>query len=82
MGRTAKIALAGTLGGLLMALTIGLAMREAPRVEIIDVPADEGAIELPDHDPGYCRTLTVPDSACEAVWEERRRRFHRKDDRP
>lgn len=81
MSRTAKIAAAGALGGLLMALSVGMAHREAPRVETI-VPDDETAAGLPEHDLRRCRTLTVPDSACEAAWEEKRRRFFRKGDRP
>ncbi len=82
MSRTAKIAAAGALGGLLMALSVGMAHREAPRVETIAVSDDEAAADLPERDLRRCRTLTVPDSGCEAAWEEKRRRFFGKGDRP
>ena len=82
MSRTAKIAAAGALGGLLMALTVGMALREAPRVETVVVPGDEDRAGLPDRDLRRCRTLTMPDSACEAAWEEERRRFFGKGDQP
>lgn len=82
MGRTAKIAAAGALGGLLIALSVGMALREAPRVEMVVVPDDEDAADLPDRDLRRCRTLTMPDSGCEAAWEAKRRRFFGKEDRP
>lgn len=82
MSRTAKIAAAGALGGVLMALTVGMALREAPRVETVVVPDDEDRAGLPDRDLLRCRTLTMPDSTCEAAWEEERRRFFGKGDRP
>lgn len=81
MSRTAKIAAAGALGGLLMALTVAMTMREERRVETIIIPADESVTDpLPD-DLHRCRTLTMPDSGCEAAWEERRRHFYAREDR-
>jgi len=82
MSRTAKIAAAAALGGLLIALTLGMALREVPRVEMIVLPDDEGAADLPKHDLRRCRTLTMPDAGCEAAWEEKRRRFFDREDRP
>lgn len=82
MGRTAKIAAAGVLGGLLMALTVGLALRDDHRVETVIVPDDEDGSARVESDLRHCRTLTMPDSGCEAAWEQKRRRFFRKEDRP
>jgi conjugative transfer region protein TrbK len=82
MSRTAKIAAAGALGGLLMTLTVAMTMREERRVKTIIVPADENAADLLTDDLRRCRTLTMPDSGCEAAWEERRRRFYAREDRP
>lgn len=82
MSHTAKIATAGALGGLLMALTIGITLREDRHVETVMVPADESAADPQTRDLRRCRTLTMPDGGCEAAWEERRRRFYRKEDRP
>lgn len=82
MSRTAKIAAAGVLGGLLMTLTVAMTMREERRVETIIVPVTESVTDPSAHDLRRCRTLTMPDSGCEAAWEERRRRFYAREDRP
>ena len=83
MSRTAKIAVAGALGGLLMALTIGITLRDDRRVETVIVDDDEeGGNDRLAQDLSRCRTLTTPDSGCEAAWEEKRRRFFGKGDRP
>jgi conjugative transfer region protein TrbK len=82
MSRTAKIAVAGALGGLLMTLTVAMTMREERRVEPVNVPADENVTAPLADDLRRCHTLTMPDSGCEAAWEERRRRFYRKEERP
>lgn len=82
MSRTAKIAAAGALGGLLMTLNVAMTMREESRVETIIVPVKENDSDPVTPDLRRCRTLTMPDSGCEAAWEEKRRRFYRKEDRP
>lgn len=84
MSRTGKIALVAALCGLFMALAIGMALREAPNPSSLALPGDgAGDGTLPRvRELRRCRTLTLPDNACEAVWEEWRRRFHRKDERP
>ncbi len=81
MSRTAKIAAAGALGGLLMTLTVAMTMREERRVETIIVPAGENTPDPLARDLRRCRTITMPDSGCEAAWEERRRRFYAREDR-
>lgn len=72
------------LCGLFMALAIGRALREAPTPSPLALPVDgDGDGALPRiRELRRCRTLTLPDNACEAVWEARRRRFHRKEERP
>lgn len=82
MSRTAKIAAAGALGGLLMALTLGMAHREDHRAETVMVPDDKRGNDATAQDLRRCRMLTMPDSGCEAAWEEERRRFFGKGDRP
>ncbi|WP_242129865.1 putative entry exclusion protein TrbK-alt [Sphingobium sp. Sx8-8] len=82
MSRTAKIAAAGALGGLLMTLTVAMTMREERRVETIIVPANQSVTDPLADDLRRCRTLTMPDSGCEAAWEERRRRFYAREEQP
>lgn len=82
MSRTAKIAAAGALGGLLMSLTVAMTLREDRRVEPVIVPFGESTADPLAHDLRRCRTLTMPDSGCEAAWEERRRRFYAREERP
>ncbi|MEW6626902.1 MAG: putative entry exclusion protein TrbK-alt [Pseudomonadota bacterium] len=81
MSRTAKIAAAGVLGGLLMTLTIAMTMRGPESIRTIIVPIEKSDPDPLARDLRRCRTLTIPDSACEAAWEERRRRFYRKGER-
>lgn len=82
MGRTAKIAAAAALGGLLLALTIGMAATERPRMDTVTVHAGEAADYRVKPDLRRCRTLTMPDAGCEAAWEAKRRRFFGKEERP
>ena len=82
MGRTAKIAMAGTLGGLLIALSAGIALREERESEPLLVhQAGDGAKVRTGADLRRCRTQTAPDAGCEAAWEQKRRRFFARDDR-
>ncbi len=65
-------------------LTVAMASslhRAIPPVQTISVPKGETATT--NHaDLIRCRTLTMPDSGCEAAWEAKRRRFFGKDNRP
>ncbi|MCW2387167.1 conjugative transfer region protein TrbK [Sphingobium sp. B11D3B] len=81
MSRTAKIAAAAMLGGLSVALTIGIAFRSEPPTRTGIVPEDERHAHPPEADLRRCRTMTTPNSGCEAAWEEKRRRFFGKKDR-
>lgn len=78
MSRTAKIAGGAALAGLMMAVAI-LSVRD--RTEIVAVPDETAArvIDAPREDLSRCRTLTMPDSGCEAAWEAKRRHFFRRD---
>ena len=82
MSRTAKFAAASALGGLFMTLTVAMTMREPHNVRTIIVPIDESAPDPLAYDLRRCRTSPEPDSGCEAAWEEKRRRFYRKGERP
>ncbi|AKM11059.1 putative entry exclusion protein TrbK-alt [Croceicoccus naphthovorans] len=83
MSRSAKIAGVALAGGILMATVIAIAVDERKPSAPLPSPA-----ELAPRDPlrdelARCRTLTVPDSGCNAAWEEHRRQFlGRGDDRP
>ena len=74
MNRSAKIAGVALAAGILLATAIVMvvddrpAEKAPPRIEAIG--ADPLRAEL-----DRCRTLTMPDAGCEAVWEDHRRRF-------
>ena len=82
--RTAKIAGVAALAGLMMTVAIVAAVQPdepAPARPLI-LPADEGQARLA-RELDRCASLTMPDSGCDAAWEEHRRRFFgRQDDRP
>lgn len=80
MGRTTKIALAGALGGLFIALSVGMAMKDDTSTQTIVVKEDKGVKAPHDTDLRRCRTLTMPDAGCEDAWEARRRHFFGKGD--
>lgn len=82
MSRTAKIAVAGMVGGLLMTLTVGMALRDGRPVTQAAVTVREPVADPLERDLRRCRTLTMPESGCEAAWEEKRRRFFRREERP
>ncbi|MCG2840404.1 putative entry exclusion protein TrbK-alt [Sandaracinobacter sp. RS1-74] len=74
MSRSAKIAGVALAAGILLATAIVIAVDDrsaqeaSPRIEAIG--ADPLRAEL-----DRCRTLTMPDTGCEAAWEDHRRRF-------
>lgn len=74
--RTTKVAGVATLTGIMVAVAIVAITRPGNRQSIrlpavrAEVPPTRLAREL-----DRCSTLTKPDSACEAVWAENRRRF-------
>lgn len=80
MNRTAKIAGVAALAG--MMVTIGIVSVSRPEPEPATVPV---ASELPNAtsaaDLRRCRTITMPESGCEAAWEAKRRHFFGRDDK-
>ncbi|MDF0544913.1 putative entry exclusion protein TrbK-alt [Sphingobium sp. H39-3-25] len=80
MARNLKIAGGAALAGMMMAVAIVSAShRPAPAA-----PPPAVRESAPDPiiaDMRRCRTLTMPDSGCEAAWEAKRRRFFGKDER-
>lgn len=81
MSRVAKLAAASAFGGVLLAVLLVSAMRPPPGPAI-----DPGVVEVDDGpDPlaaelKRCRTITMPESSCDAVWEAQRRRFFHPED--
>lgn len=74
MSRSAKIAGVALAAGILLATAIVIAVDDRPAEK---APPQIGAIGA---DPlraelDRCRTLTMPDAGCEAVWEDHRRHF-------
>jgi conjugative transfer region protein TrbK len=80
MSRTAKIAGVAALAG--MMVTVGIVSVSRPEPTPVTVTA---AGELPDAtstaDLRRCRTITMPESGCEAAWEAKRRHFFGRDDK-
>ena len=80
MSRTAKIAGVAALAGIMV--TVGIVSVSRPEPTPATVPA---AGELPaatsTADLRRCRTITMPESGCEAAWEAKRRHFFERDDK-
>ncbi|SMC34763.1 putative entry exclusion protein TrbK-alt [Novosphingobium sp. B1] len=82
MSPAAKIAIGGGIGGLMLAVAVVSALHRPPEPAVtILVPEDEAAAARQD-DLARCRTITMPESSCDAAWEARRRHFFGKDNRP
>ncbi|WP_145200083.1 putative entry exclusion protein TrbK-alt [Sphingobium sp. B2] len=82
MSRTVKIAGACVLGGILLAVAVVSARRDASRETVIVPVLDETSDERSTAHMARCRTTTAPDAACDAAWEARRRHFFGQDARP
>lgn len=84
MRRPGKLILAAGLGGLMLAVTVGIAMVR-PESGGPGRGAADGRVSASaapgsaSRDLARCRTLTMPDSGCEAAWEARRRHFFGED---
>jgi conjugative transfer region protein TrbK len=74
MRSVTKIALGAGVGGLMLAVAIASARREPPRAIVVPAPR-EIAPRIAEATPARCRTITMPDSGCDAAWEARRRHF-------
>jgi len=79
MGRTAKIAGVAALAG--MMVTVAIVSASRPASPVAPPRATRAAVAEPlAADLRRCRTITMPDSGCEAAWEAKRWRFFGRDD--
>ena len=81
MSRLGKIAAASAVGGLLAAIAIVSAVQPPP-IPVQGPPPSQDVLMT---DPlraelRRCRTITMPDSGCDAVWDAQRRRFFKQQD--
>ena len=80
MSRTAKMAGVAAVAG--MMVTLGIVSVSQPEPAPVSVPvADELSDAASKADLRRCRTITVPESGCEAAWEAKRRHFFGRDDK-
>ena len=80
MSRTAKIAGVAALAG--MMVTVGIVSVSQPEPAPVTVPvADELSDAASQADLRRCRTITMPESGCEAAWEAKRRHLFGRDDK-
>ncbi|MCG6116206.1 MAG: putative entry exclusion protein TrbK-alt [Mesorhizobium sp.] len=81
MSRTAKIAGVAALAGMMVTVAIVSASppQQPPQAASAtrEPVAEQLAAEL-----RRCRTITMPDSGCEAAWEAKRHHFFGRDDKP
>lgn len=81
MQRYGRIAIGAALAGLIAAVTlVGASAPERGPVQAMIEPHDWPV--LPEPALERCRTATVSDTQCEAVWEDRRRHFFGADRAP
>ncbi|WP_116968995.1 putative entry exclusion protein TrbK-alt [Blastomonas sp. UPD001] len=80
MSRNLKIAGVAALAGMMLTVGIVSASRPAPKAEPVAAmpiaPADAAMADIE-----RCRTITMPDSGCEAAWEAKRRHFFGRDEK-
>lgn len=81
MSAAAKIAGVAGIAGLMIAVTIVAATQEHPERRVAMPTANREPDPLAS-ELARCRTITMPDSGCERVWEANRRRFLGRDDQP
>ncbi|MGD9471690.1 MAG: putative entry exclusion protein TrbK-alt [Novosphingobium sp.] len=79
MAPTAKLAIGAVLGGLMLAVAVVSVLHRPPAQTVtIAVPEDEAAAAR-HGDLARCRTITMPESGCDAAWAAKRRHFFGKD---
>jgi conjugative transfer region protein TrbK len=80
MSRTAKIAGVAALAGMMVTVGIVSVSRPEPTSATVSaadkLPAAKSAVDF-----RRCRTITIPESGCEAAWEAKRRHFFGRDDK-
>lgn len=80
MSPTAKIAGVAVVAGLMLTVTV-VSSRKAPPSHGSPVLTREIRPDPLTANMRRCRTITMPDSGCEAAWEAKRRHFFGKDER-
>lgn len=74
-----KLTIGAALGGLMLAVAVVSVLHRPPAPTVtIAIPEDEAAAARHD-DLARCRTITMPESGCDAAWAEKRRHFFGKD---
>ncbi|AKH43729.1 hypothetical protein WYH_02699 [Croceibacterium atlanticum] len=77
MSRNSRIAGVAAIAGIMLAVAI-VALREPgdpPREAVLPVTEESEQQEMLARELERCATLTMPDTACEHAWAEKRRRF-------
>jgi conjugative transfer region protein TrbK len=80
MSRTAKIAGVAALAGMMIAVGIVSVSRPEPAPATV-LTGGQLPNASSEADLRRCRTITVPESGCEAAWEAKRRHFFGQDDK-
>jgi conjugative transfer region protein TrbK len=78
MSRTAKMAGVAAVAGMMVTVGIVSVSRREPEPATVPV-ADELSDAASKADLRRCRTITMPESGCEAGWEAKRRHFFGRD---
>ncbi len=81
MSGSLKVACVALMAGLMLAATVGMAMRSPPATAPATSPAGATPRAAVAERLARCRTITLPESGCEQAWAAEHRRFFR-DDRP
>jgi conjugative transfer region protein TrbK len=79
MGRNAKIAGVAALAGMMVTVGIVSASQHAPTASTLPTTRKPVAAALAA-DLRRCRTITIPESGCDAAWEAKRRHFFGRED--
>lgn len=77
MSRNSRIAGVAAIAGIMLAVAV-VALREPsdmPRQSVLPVLEKGKRQEMLARELERCATLTMPDTACEQAWTEKRRRF-------
>jgi len=82
MSRNSRIAGVAAIAGIMLAVAI-VALREPsdpPREAVLPIAKENEQQEMLARELERCATLTMPDTACEQAWAEKRRRFFGNDE--
>lgn len=82
MSRNSRIAGVAAIAGIMLAVAV-VGLREPdelPRQSVLPVLEKGERQEMLARELERCATLTMPDTACERAWAEKRRRFFGSDE--